>query len=94
MDWWTEGGGKGASLVRDEDLETVDDLSERDGSVLLPLLYRLRILGEDDEILFLALVMHLATDGVSTGHVGYVWGFGYWYRMSVLDFFGFGVMLC
>ncbi len=65
-------GGEGASLVRDEDLEAVDNLGERYGSVLPPILYRLRVVHEDHEVLFCALVMHLRIHGISTSHLGYV----------------------
>ena len=64
-------GEKGwqASLVGDEDLEATDNLSERDGSVLLPVLHRLRVVHEDDKILFHALVVYLGLDCVSASHI-------------------------
>ncbi len=58
--------------MRDEDLEAVDDLGERYRSILPPVVYRLKIVHEDHEVLFLALVMHLGIHGVSTSHLGYV----------------------
>jgi hypothetical protein len=60
-------------LVGDEDLEAVDDLSERHALVLLPLLNGLGALDEDNEVLALALVVALGLGGVSA-HVGCVGG--------------------
>jgi hypothetical protein len=45
--------------VGDEDLERADDLCERDGLVGLPVLCRLHVINEDDEVLILALVVDL-----------------------------------
>jgi hypothetical protein len=52
-------GKKRDLLVGDEDLERADDLCQRDGFIGLPVLCRLCIIDEDDEILVLALVVDL-----------------------------------
>lgn len=46
-------------LVCNEDLESPNHLSERDGLVCLPVVCSLNILNEDDEVLVLALVVNL-----------------------------------
>jgi hypothetical protein len=63
--------------VGDEDLEAVDDLSERHALVLLPLLNGFGALDEDNEVLALALVVALGLGGVSA-HVGCVGGDWVW----------------
>jgi hypothetical protein len=55
-------------LVGDEDLERADDLGERDGLVGLPVLCRLYIIDEDDEVLVLALVVDLGLLSFASGH--------------------------
>ena len=55
-------------LVGDEDLERADDLSERDALVGLPVLGRLRIVDEDDEVLVLALVVDHGLLCSASGH--------------------------
>ena len=63
--------GKGKSqnlLVGDEDLECADDLGERDALVGLPILCRLCIVDEDDEVLVLALVVDLGLLTFASGH--------------------------
>jgi hypothetical protein len=70
---WSSGhlDGDLGLLVGDEDLEAVDDLSERHALVLLPLLNGLGALDEDNEVFALALVVALGLGGVSA-HVGCV----------------------
>ena len=46
-------------LVSNEDLEAADNLSQWDGTVVLPVLNSCSIFDEDDEILVLALVVNL-----------------------------------
>jgi len=58
----------GAMFVGDEDLEAGHDLSERDGSIALPLLDLLGVVDEDDEVFFLALVEDFGLGGVSSRH--------------------------
>lgn len=55
-------------LVGDEDLESLDDLCERNTLVGLPVLKRLGILNEDNEVILLALVVDLGFLGVSARH--------------------------
>lgn len=62
-------------LVGDEDLESADDLSKRNRFVGLPLLCRLHILNEDDEVLVLALVVDLGLWYFSTSHDCGFWFF-------------------
>ena len=52
----------------DEDLERADDLRERDALVGLPLLCRLDVVDEDDEVLVLALVVDLGLLNFASGH--------------------------
>lgn len=56
------------SLVGDEDLEAADDLGQWDGTVTNPLLHRLGIINEDNEVLLGTLVDDLGLGGVSTRH--------------------------
>lgn len=58
------------SLVRDENLPAADNLGQRDGLVALPRLQLLRALDKDNEVLVLALVVHLGLLVVSAGHDG------------------------
>jgi hypothetical protein len=53
-----------------EDLETADDLSKRNGAVLLPLLHRIDVVDIDNEVLVLALIVDLDLSGVTAGHGG------------------------
>lgn len=53
----------------DEDLEAVNDLSERDALVLLPLVDSCSALGEDNEVLVVGLEVDLGLGSVSA-HVG------------------------
>lgn len=55
-------------LVRDEDLERGDEVRHGDGLVALPLLIKLRILNEDEEIVGLALVVDLELLSLATNH--------------------------
>jgi hypothetical protein len=52
-------------LVSDKDLEAVNDLSERDALVLLPVLNGLSALSEDDEVIAVALVVDSDLGSVS-----------------------------
>lgn len=61
--------GEGRSLVSDEDFETAHHLSERDGSISLPLLHRLNVVNVDDKILLLPLEKDLGLRSVSTRHI-------------------------
>ena len=45
--------------MRDEDLQAVNDLRKRNGAVMLPVLHGLGGLHQDDEVVVLALVVHL-----------------------------------
>lgn len=55
--------------MSDEDLETADNLSKRDGPISLPLLYRLNVINVDDKIFLLALVVDLRLLSISTRHI-------------------------
>jgi len=93
--------------VGDEDLERADDLGERDGLVGLPVLCRLYIIDEDDEVLVLALVVDLGLLSFASGHDcdmkcrvrGSVWfglkGFGFCLRYLKIEkaVFGFCVRI-
>jgi hypothetical protein len=58
----------GSLLVRNEDLERTNELRERDTLILLPLLESLSIVDEDDEVVFLALVVDLGVLCFSPSH--------------------------
>jgi hypothetical protein len=60
-------------LVGDKDLEAVNDLGERDSLVLLPVLNGLSTLGEDNEVVVVALVVDSDLGSVSA-HLGMCWG--------------------
>lgn len=51
--------------MRDEDLEAAHHLGEWNAAVLLPVLHRLSRVDQDDEVVILALVVHLNLDIVS-----------------------------
>ena len=54
--------------MSDEDLERADDLCQRDALVGLPLLRRLHVVNEDDEVILLALVVALDLLRFSASH--------------------------
>lgn len=56
----------------DEDLEAVNDLSKGDAPVLLPVLNSLSVLGEDNEVITVALVVDSDLGSVSA-HVDVCW---------------------
>lgn len=56
------------SLVGDQNLEAANDLRERNARVLLPLLYSLGAVNEDNEVLGVALVVDLGLSSVATSH--------------------------
>jgi hypothetical protein len=60
--------------VGDEDLEAVNDLGKRDTLVLLPVLNGLSTLGEDNEVVAVALVVDSDLGSVSA-HLGVCLGF-------------------
>lgn len=63
--------GAGSLLVGDEDLPAVDDLRQRDGLVLLPVLNGLVGVDEDDKVIILALVVDLGLSvGTARRHCG------------------------
>ena len=68
----TNSGKKQDLLVGDEDLEAVDDLSEGDAPVLLPVLNSLSALSEDNEVVAVALVVDSDLGSVSA-HVDVWW---------------------
>ena len=55
-------------LVGHKDLEAAHNLSERNGSIILPVLYRLYIVNKNDKIFVLPLIVNLRLDGISTRH--------------------------
>ena len=55
-------------LVSDKNLESRDDLGQRDRAVALPFLHRLNIVNVYHKILLLTLVMNFRLRSVSTGH--------------------------
>lgn len=63
------GGTRGELLMRHEYFKPIDHLRQRDRPVFLPIFERLSIVDIDNEILFLALKMHLGLLGVSTSHL-------------------------
>ena len=66
------GGVERDLLVGDEDLEAVDDLSKGNAPVLLPVLNSLSVLGEDNEVVAVALVVDSDLGSVSA-HVDVFW---------------------
>lgn len=64
-----------------EDLERAHEMSEWDALVGLPLLSRRKIIDEDDEILFLSLVMGLDNLSFSASHVDDLFG---WLVLSLV----------
>ncbi len=54
----------------EEDPEGGDKLGQRDALVALPLLERLGVVNEDDEVVKLALVVDLGLGGFAAGHDG------------------------
>ena len=56
----------------DEDLEAVDDLGKGNAPVLLPVLNSLSVLGEDNEVVVVALVVDSDLGSVSA-HVDVCW---------------------
>lgn len=53
-----------------EDLETADDLRQRNRAVILPIFDSLDIINKYHEVLILALVVHLGLGGISARHGG------------------------
>lgn len=53
-----------------EDLEGGNEVSHGNGFVVLPLLVGLDVVDEDDEVVFLALVVDLDLGGFSFSHIG------------------------
>jgi hypothetical protein len=51
-----------------EDVEAVDDIDERDGLILLPLLHCLCALDQNDEVIFSSLVVDLGLVGIAFSH--------------------------
>jgi len=60
----------GTVAMRNKDLPAADDLLERDGAVLAPVVYGLHVIDKDDEVVMLALVEHLGHGVVSARHCG------------------------
>jgi hypothetical protein len=60
---------QGNSLVRDKDFPPAHNLCERNRRVLLPVLDGFRAVDEDDEVVVLALVVHLGLLVVSARHI-------------------------
>ena len=60
---------EGHSLVCNKDLKPTNDLCERDRTVGFPVLYRLRVINEDDEVICFSGVVDLALGSVSTSHL-------------------------
>lgn len=56
-------------LMRHKDLEPANDLRKGDTAIILPVLYGLDILDEDDKVIFLALVVDFGLGCVAAGHV-------------------------
>ena len=54
--------------MSDKDLESRDYLSQRDGAIALPFLYRLNVVNVHYEIFLLTLVMDLRLGSVSARH--------------------------
>jgi hypothetical protein len=63
-------------LVCEHDLEGVDDLSQGNARILLPVLNILNGVGEDDEVIGVALVVDLGDGSVSARHDGQMFGCG------------------
>jgi len=61
-------GSLRALLVRDEDLEGGNEVGHGDGLVRLPLLVRVDVLDEDEEVVVLALVVDLDLGGFASRH--------------------------
>ena len=61
-------GTEGSLLVGDEDLESIDHLCKRDASVLLPALYNIFALNENNEVLIGALVVDFGNLRLSCRH--------------------------
>lgn len=61
-------------LMRYENLEARHNLSERDRTILLPVLNRGNVVDHNDEVIFFALVMDLGLGCVAAGHFGGVLG--------------------
>jgi hypothetical protein len=70
-------------LVGDEDLEAVNDLGKRDTLVLLPVLNGLSALGEDNEVVVVALVVNSDLGSVSA-HLGMCLGGLCWFGGGLL----------
>ena len=51
-----------------KDLESTDDLRQRDRAVALPFLHRLDVINVDHEVLLLALVVDFGLGCISTRH--------------------------
>lgn len=59
----------GAMLVGDEDLERRDEVSHGNALVSLPLVVRLDIINENDEVVVVALVVALGLEGFAASHL-------------------------
>ena len=57
-------------LVCYEDLEGRDEVSQRNGLVRLPLLVRLNVVDEHEEVVLLALVVDLGLGSLASSHIG------------------------
>lgn len=60
--------GEALLLVSDKDLEPRDYMSQRDGAVALPFLYRLDVINVNYKILLFALIVDLRLGSVSARH--------------------------
>ena len=63
-------GRRQNALMCNKHLPATDDLSQRNGLVILPVSYGLRAVGEYDEVFFLALEVDFGLGSVSTSHIG------------------------
>lgn len=63
------GTGKGALLMGDEDFESIDDLCQWDGTVLLPVLDGFHVVDHDHKVLIFALVVDFGSRTVSASHL-------------------------
>ena len=59
-------------LVGLEDLERRDEVGQRDGLIALPLLVRVHIIDEDNEVVGVALEVDLGLGGLSASHLDVV----------------------
>lgn len=61
-------GHEGDVLVCDEDLDGADKVCQRNTLIRLPLLVRIDVVNEDNEVVGVALEMDLALDGAAASH--------------------------